>query len=85
MLVAPATAARMLSTLKSLFSFANKTGYLPYNVGGALRLPAIKNVLPERILTKAEVHRMVERTDNERDRVLLLTIYAGRCGRPPSL
>ena len=76
-LVAPATAARMLSTLKSLFSFANKTGYLPYNVGGALRLPAIKNVLPERILTEAEVHRMVERTGNERDRVLLLTIYAG--------
>lgn len=76
-LVAPATATRMLSTLKSLFSFANKTGYLPYNVGGALRLPAIKNVLPERILTEAEVHRMVERTGNERDRVLLLTIYAG--------
>jgi len=76
-LVAPATAARMLSTLKSLFSFAHKVGYLPYNVGGALRLPAIKNVLPERILTEAEVHRMVERTGNERDRVLLLTIYAG--------
>lgn len=76
-LVAPATAARMLSTLKSLFSFANKTGYLPYNVGGALRLPAIKNILPERILTEAEVHRMVERTGNERDRVLLLTIYTG--------
>ncbi len=76
-LVAPATAARMLSTLKSLFTFANKVGYLPYNVGGALRLPAIKNILPERILTEAEVHRMVERTGNERDRVLLLTIYAG--------
>ncbi len=76
-LVAPATAARMLSTLKSLFSFANKVGYLPYNVGGVLRLPAMKNVLPERILTEAEVHRMVERTGNERDRVLLLTIYAG--------
>ena len=76
-LVAPATASRMLSTLKSLFSFANKVGYLPYNVGGALKLPAIKNVLPERILTEAEVHRMVERTGNERDRMLLLTIYAG--------
>lgn len=76
-LVAPATASRMLSVLKSLFSFANKVGYLPYNVGGALKLPAIKNVLPERILTEAEVHRMVERTGNERDRVLLLTIYAG--------
>jgi integrase/recombinase XerD len=76
-LVAPATASRMLSVLKSLFSFANKVGYLPYNVGGALKLPAIKNVLPERILTEAEVHRMVERTGNERDRILLLTIYAG--------
>ncbi len=76
-LVAPATAARMLSTLKSLFSFANKVGYLPYNVGAALRLPAVKNVLPERILTEAEVHRMIERAGNERDRVLLLTLYAG--------
>ena len=76
-LVAPATVARMLSTLKSLFSFANKVGYLPYNVGAALRLPAVKNVLPERILTEAEVHRMIERTGSERDRVLLLTLYAG--------
>ena len=76
-LVAPATAARRLSTLKSLFSFANKVGYLPYNVGAALKLPAVKNVLPERILTEAEVHRMIERTGSERDRVLLLTIYAG--------
>lgn len=64
-LVAPATAARMLSTLKSLFCFANKAGYLPYNVDGASRLPAIENVLPERILT--EVHRMVERTGIECD------------------
>lgn len=79
-LVAPATAARMLSTLKSLFSFANKTGYLPYNVGGALRLPAIKNVLPERIFTEAEVHRMVERTGNERDRVLRCKKAAKKAG-----
>jgi integrase/recombinase XerD len=76
-LVAPATAARMLSTLKSLFSFANKVGYLPYNAGAALRLPAVKNILPERMLTEAEVHRMIERAGGGRDRVLLLTLYAG--------
>ncbi len=49
----------MLSTLESLFSFANKGSYFPYNVGGALRLPAIENVLHERIPIEAEIHLMV--------------------------
>jgi hypothetical protein len=37
---APATRARRLRALKSLLSFAAKMGYLPFNVGAAIRAQA---------------------------------------------
>ena len=40
--LATATQARRLSAVKSLLSFGHKTGYLPVNVGAAIRLPPVK-------------------------------------------
>src|SRR4051794_34412641 len=48
--LAPASRARKIGAVKSLLSFAEKTGLLPFNVGAALRVPPVKNVLAERIL-----------------------------------
>src|ERR1700712_4599253 len=48
--LAPATEARRLSAVKSLLSFGHKTGFLPVNVGAAIRLPPVKHTLAERIL-----------------------------------
>lgn len=81
-LMAPTSQGRMLSTIKSLLSFSNKVGYLPFNVGAALELPKAKDTLSERILTEAEIHRILNapksrRDKGKRDRVLLLTLYAG--------
>jgi len=74
---APRTQVRMLATVKSLFSFAQKTGYLPHNVGAALELPSVKDDLAERDLSEGEVHRMIAGEKNRRNRILLLTLYAG--------
>lgn len=76
-LFAPRTQQKMLAAVKSLFSFAEKVGYLPYNVGGAVRVPRAKDDLAERELSEAEVHRLINLEPNRRNSVILLTLYAG--------
>jgi integrase/recombinase XerD len=83
-LMAPSSQGRVLATLKSLLSFANKVGYLPYNVGAALELPKVKDTLSERILTEAEVHRLMNALKGAfaaRDRALVSVLYAGALRR----
>lgn len=70
------TQKRALSSVKSLFSFAHKLGYLRFNVGAALKAPAAKHTLAERILTEAEVHSMIALAPNKRDQLLLRVLYA---------
>jgi integrase/recombinase XerD len=71
-----ATRARRLSAVKSLLSFGHRLGYLPFDVGSVVKLPSIKNTLAERILTEAQVHRMIGTERSDRNRVLLTVIYA---------
>lgn len=80
-LMAPSSQGRVLATIKSLLSFANKVGYLPFNVGVAVELPKVKDTLSERILTEAEVHRLMNAPKNARDRALLAVLYAGALRR----
>lgn len=80
-LMAPSTQGRVLATIKSLLSFANKVGYLPFNVGAAVELPKAKDTLSERILTEAEAHRIMNAPKNTRDRALLSVLYAGALRR----
>jgi integrase len=70
-LMAPSSQGRVLATLKSLLSFANRVGYLPFNVGAAVVLPKVKDTLSERILTEAEAHRIMNAPKNTRDRALV--------------
>jgi integrase/recombinase XerD len=73
----PATRARSLSAIKSLLSFAHRTGYLTFNVGTAIRVPKASDHLAERILCEADVHRLINLgTTNTRDQVMLRTLYA---------
>ena len=47
-----ATRYRCLSAVKSLFAFGHLLGYIPFDVGRVLRLPAVRNRLAERICPK---------------------------------
>jgi integrase/recombinase XerD len=83
-LMAPSSQGRVLATIKSLLSFANRVGYLPFNVGAAVELPKVKDTLSERILTEAEVHRLMNAPKGAfaaRDRALLSVLYAGALRR----
>lgn len=73
--LAPSSRKRMLSAVKSLLSFANKTGYLPLNVGAALRLPKPRDRRAERILTEAQVIRMISLETDPQKHLLLLLLY----------
>lgn len=67
---------RTINAIKSLLSFGQKIGYLPFNVGAAIKAPKPKNTLAQRILSEAEVHSMIALTTNHRDQVLLRLLYA---------
>jgi integrase/recombinase XerD len=61
---APTSRARRISAVKSLLSFAHQLGYVVFNVGAPIRVPAIKTRLAERILDEADVvgSRSVQRS-----------------------
>jgi site-specific recombinase XerD len=74
--LAPASAHRCLSAVKSLFTFGHKLGYLPYDVARPLRLPGLRDGLACRILDESEVHRMLALERQPRNHALLILLYA---------
>jgi integrase/recombinase XerD len=71
-----ATRQRCLSSIKALFAFGHRIGYLPFDVGRVLKVPAAKDTLSERILSESDLHRMLTLEPDERNRVLLFLLYA---------
>lgn len=67
---------RIIASVKSLFTFGQKVGYLRFNVAAAIKLPKVKDELAARILTEDEVLRMIHKTDKPRDNLLLRLLYA---------
>lgn len=75
--LSPNTQRRALATLKSLFSFAVRVGYLSVNLGAFLRPVAAKDTLSERILDEATIHRVIAHERDPRNRAMLTLLYAG--------
>jgi integrase/recombinase XerD len=67
---------RSLTAVKSLLSFAQQTGYLPFNVGAAVKLLPNRDFLAQRILEESEVSRLIEAASWGRNRILLKLLYA---------
>jgi integrase/recombinase XerD len=74
--LSPASQNRALTAIKSLLSFAQETGYLPFNVGAAVKLQPVRDGLAKRILEESEVARLIEAAPEGRDRVLLKLLYS---------
>ena len=73
----PSTRLQRLASIKSLLRFGHETGYLPVNLGRALRLPKAPSHLSSRILTEAQVQKALALETDPRNRALLLLLYAG--------
>jgi integrase/recombinase XerD len=71
----PATQNRALTAVKSLLSFGHETGYLPFNVGAAVKLVPNRDNLAQRILEEREVAKLIDAAREGRDRVLLKLLY----------
>ena len=74
--LAPASQCRVLSSVKSLMSFGHRIGYLAFDVGRPLRLPANRNRLSERILGEGAIHKILALEPSRRNRALLRLLYA---------
>jgi integrase/recombinase XerD len=64
LLLAPTSHGRRLNAIKSLISFGHRLGYLPFDVGAPIRVPALKDLLAERILSEEQVQRLLWHTDS---------------------
>lgn len=71
----PASQNRAITALKSLLSFAQETGYLPFNVGAAVKLRPNRDGLAQRMLEESEVARLIAAAPEGRNRVLLKLLY----------
>jgi integrase/recombinase XerD len=74
---ASATRANATAAIKSLFSFAQETGYVRFNVGKVLKCPPVKTTLAERIMPEADTLRMIALESSPRNRALLTVLYGG--------
>ena len=72
----PATQNRALTAVKSLLSFGHETGYLPFNIGAAVKLRPNRDGLAQRILTESEVANLIAAAREGRDRLVLKLLYA---------
>jgi len=73
----PATKARIAASVKSLFSFAKRIGYLHFDVAAVIQSPKVKNSLSERILCEEDIQKMIILEDDARNKALLRLLYMG--------
>lgn len=71
----PATRARKVSTVKSLLTWAWRTGYTLHNVGRVLRCVKVPSKVHERILEEPEMVALFEAAPPGRDRAFLRLMY----------
>lgn len=70
------TRNRAMMAVKSLYSFAHKLGYLPFNTAAALKANRVDaGVRAERILSQDEIHRMLD-LETGRNKTMLRFLYA---------
>lgn len=72
---APATITRHIGAVKSLLTFAHRTGYTVFNVGLAVRAPKVADRLHERIVEADVIQEVLGKAENDRDRALLMVFY----------
>jgi len=72
---APATKTRHIASLKSLLTFAHRTGYTVFNVGLVIRCPKLPDLVHERIVDEESIQDVIKHAKGPRDRALVLVLY----------
>ena len=74
--LAPATRARRINVVKSLFAFAYRTGFAPFDVTRAVKAPPVKDTLAARIMGVPALVKMLAMETDPRNHALLTLLYA---------
>jgi len=64
-----------MSTVKSLFTFAQRIGYIQFNPAAVIKLRKPKDTLAQRLLDRATVIKMIDSEKNPRNRALMRLLY----------
>ena len=64
-----------MSTVKSLFTFAQRIGYIQFNPAAVIKLRKPKDTLAQRLLDRATVIKMIDSEQNPRNRALMRLLY----------
>ncbi len=67
---------RILNAIKSFYSFAYTSGVFPANVMAAIKPPSAKSAISQRILSEANVLKMIFLEQNPRNHAILHVLYA---------
>lgn len=70
------TINRHMSVVKSLLTYGNKLGYIPFNVGAVVKLADPKNTVAERILDVMQVMTIITLEPDPRNKLILHFLYA---------
>ncbi len=71
----PRSQMRKLASIKSLFTFACKIGYLPFNPAAPVKLPTVKNDLAERIVSEDTIQSIIDNEPKMRNKLMLKLLY----------
>ena len=66
-----------LSAVKSLFSFALKTGRMPHNPGASVAIPKARHERTRPVIDHNDIERMIALENDERNFAMLLVAYSG--------
>ncbi|PGH59236.1 hypothetical protein CRT60_00970 [Azospirillum palustre] len=64
------TRKTVVNAVKSLLSFGHRIGYLPFNVGSVVKGPGTAATVDKRILSVAQVHRLLDGGPEARNRAI---------------
>lgn len=73
--LAAATQHRRLSSIKSLFSYSHRLGYISLDPAAALRLPKPGDRRVSKLLSVEAVHAVINAAQPARDRLICRTLY----------
>ena len=66
-----------LSAVKSLFSFAHRTGRMPNNPGASVAIPKTRHETTRPVVGHSNIERMIALETDERNFAILLVAYSG--------
>jgi integrase/recombinase XerD len=72
----PATISQKLNTVKSLFTYAVKVGYIPLSPCVVVKSPIVHNEISKKLLTTNDVKLMVNNARSTRDKLIIKVLFS---------